>query len=153
SLNRLQRWANNIEDPLSQLAILEKDGDLLVRVGGALADGSGQLLLDFGEDDQCSLEFARKEMTADDWFHLGRQQEEARRLDEAEAAFRKALLIGGPDAVCCYNLGNVLYAQDRKQEAAERFYQAVEIDGGDPDSWNNLGTTLGDLGRFNEAKE
>ncbi len=50
SLDRLKQWAGSIEQPLSQLAVLEKDGDLLVRVGEALADPTGQLLLGFGDE-------------------------------------------------------------------------------------------------------
>jgi Flp pilus assembly protein TadD len=91
-------------------------------------------------------------LTADDWFSLGLQQERAGHDEEAESAYRKALLLGGPDATRCFNLANVLYALDRKQEAAERFYQAVEIDGGEAEAWNNLANVLVDLHRFDEAK-
>jgi tetratricopeptide (TPR) repeat protein len=153
SLDHLQRWASSVEQPLSQLAILEKDGELLVRVGEALADPTGQLLLDFGDESaEPSLEFSATSLTADEWFGLGRQHEDAGRLQEAEAAYRQALLAGGPDAVCCFNLANVLYALDRKLEAAERFHQAVELDGQDATAWNNLGTVLVELKRIEEAK-
>jgi hypothetical protein len=39
-LDRLQKWAADMDEPLSQLTILEQDGALLVRVGDALADPS-----------------------------------------------------------------------------------------------------------------
>jgi len=152
SLDHLRAWAGDIEQPLSQLAILERDGVVLVRVGETLAEPTGQLLLNFDEDQvQPAVEMTDREMTAEEWFELACCHEDAGRLTEAEAAYRKVLFAGGPDALCCFNLANVLYALDRKAEAAERYYQAVELDGQDPDAWNNLGNVLVDLGRMNEA--
>jgi tetratricopeptide (TPR) repeat protein len=153
SLDRLQRWAGGIDQPLSQLAILEKDGALLVRVGDGLAEPGGQLLLDFGEEPVGqSVEFPADGLRAEQWFELGRKHEEAGRLSEAEAAYRQALLTGGPDAAYCFNLANVLYALDRKPEAAERLYQAVELEPQDPAAWYNLGKVLKSIKRLQEAK-
>lgn len=153
SLERLRAWAGDVEQPLAQLAILEKDGALLVRVGDALADPTGQLLLEFGDGtEEPAVEFSEGRWTAEDWYELARQHEDAGRLVEADAAYRQALLVGGPDSECCFNLANVLYALGRKPEAAERFYQVVEIDGGAAEAWNNLGAVLVDLKRFKEAK-
>jgi tetratricopeptide (TPR) repeat protein len=50
------------------------------------------------------------------------------------------------------NLATVLYALDRKPEAAERLYQAVELEPQDPAAWFNLGKVLTKLKRFQEAK-
>jgi tetratricopeptide (TPR) repeat protein len=152
SLDHLRKWAGDIEQPLSQLAILE-NGDLAVRVGDALADPTGQLLLDFnGRPPEPSVEFVANHPSADDWFDAGCGHEDAGRLKEAEAAYRQALLAGGPNAVYCFNLANVLYALDRLPEAAERLYQAVELDTRDAEAWNNLGTVLAELARHEEAK-
>jgi tetratricopeptide (TPR) repeat protein len=153
SLDHLQRWTGIIDEPMSQLAILEKDGALLVRVGDALADPTGQLLLDFGEElAEQSVEFPAEGLSADQWFDLGCRHEDAGRLREAEGAYRQALLAGGPDAVCCFNLANVLYALDRKPEAAERLHQAVELEPQDAAAWYNLGKVLRSIKRFQEAK-
>jgi len=122
-------------------------------VSEALADPNGQLLFDFGDDPaEPAVEFTAKQLTADEWFALGCQHEEAGRLPEAEAAYRQALLAGGPDAVYCFNLANVLYALERRADASERYYQAVELDAQGPEAWNNLGTVLAGLSRFDEAK-
>jgi Tfp pilus assembly protein PilF len=37
-------------------------------------------------------------------------------------------------------------------EAAERFYQAVELEPNNGQAWNNFGTVLAALNRFEEAK-
>jgi tetratricopeptide (TPR) repeat protein len=50
-----------------------------------------------------------------------------------------------------FNLANVLYALAMKEEASERHRQAVELDPGCAEAWNNLGITLTELNRFDEA--
>jgi tetratricopeptide (TPR) repeat protein len=47
---------------------------------------------------------------------------------------------------------NVLYALDRKPEAAERLYQAAELEPQEPAACYNLGKVLAKLKRFQEAK-
>jgi TolA-binding protein len=152
SLKHLRKWAGSIEQPLEQLAILEKDGSLLVRVGEALADPTGQLILDFGDEATEALAFAEPRLTADEWYDLACQHEDARRLRDAEAAYRQALQAGGPNSEYSFNLANVLYALGRKPEAAERYYQAVETDAANAEAWNNLGVVLDELKRVDEAR-
>lgn len=153
SLERLRAWAGDVELPLAQLAILEKDGALLLRVGDALADPTGQLLFDFGAGKEESVvAFSESRVTAEECFERACRHEDAGRLKEAETSYRQALVSGGPDPACCFNLANLLYATGRKPEAAERFYQAVEMEAGNPEAWNNLATVLADLNRFEEAK-
>jgi tetratricopeptide (TPR) repeat protein len=91
-------------------------------------------------------------LSAEQWFDLGCRHEDAGRLHEAEADYRQALLAGGPDVACCFNLANVLYALDRKPEAAERLYQAIELDAHDAAVWNNLASVFAALNLFDEAK-
>jgi tetratricopeptide (TPR) repeat protein len=154
SLEQLRAWAGDLTQPLAQLALLEKDGDLLVRVGQALAEPSGQLRLDFSDGNQdLAVAFAQRRPTADEWFELACQHEDAGRLAEAEQAYRRALLEGGPDPVSSFNLGNVLYALGRKAEAAERFHQALELNPEDGECWNNFGTVLAELKRTVEAND
>jgi tetratricopeptide (TPR) repeat protein len=183
SLEQLRIWMPSVDQPLSQLAIIERDGAMLVRLEeGQLAEPAGQLQFDFAEDDEtartedketrrqgdretrtpsksgpCSLSpclqvsLSSEQGTADEWFALGCEQEDAGQLSEAAQAYRQALLTGGPDAIISYNLANVLYALGQKEPAAERFHQVVEINPGFAEAWNNLGNVLAELARNDEA--
>jgi tetratricopeptide (TPR) repeat protein len=153
SFQQLKEWAGSIQQPQMQLAVLEKDGALLVRIGESLADPNGQMLLDFDEEGEASLPLSESPLSADQWFDLAYEHESAGRLKEAETGYRQALLTGGPDTVCCFNLANVLYAQGRNPEAMERYSQVVEMEATNAEAWNNLGTVLADLGRLEQSKE
>lgn len=123
-----------------------------MRVGDNLAEPSGQLRFDFeSQPEESVVELPATGPTADESFELGCDLEAEGKYKEAEASYRRALLVGGPDVVCSFNLGNVLYAQGRRAEAAERFYQVVEMDGQDSGAWNNLGAVLAELKRPQEA--
>jgi tetratricopeptide (TPR) repeat protein len=152
SIEQMQRWMGSVEQPLLQLAILERQGELLVRLDDGLADTSGQRYFDFdhiAEPPRVSL--PRPPATAEQLFQRGCRNEECGRLDEAEEAYRQALLLGGPNPTICFNLANVLNALGRKEQAVERYHQVVEFNRADVDAWNNLGVVLADLGRTREA--
>jgi tetratricopeptide (TPR) repeat protein len=148
SLEQLKKWLPNVDQPLAQLAVLEKDGRLVVRLPeGQLAEPTGQGLFDF--TDALPVRFDRR--TAEQWFQFGFEREEAGQLTDAARAYRQAVLLGAPDAEACFNLANVLHALGEKQQAAEQFRQAVKIDGSFVEAWNNLGTVLSELGQQEEA--
>jgi tetratricopeptide (TPR) repeat protein len=165
SLEQLTRWMPAVEGPLAQLAVLERDGQLVVRLHeGQLTEPTGQGLLDFSdqpplapvplraERSALSAERSARGIAADQqWFELGRQQEQAGNLAEAAKAYLRALESGEPDADTSFNLGNVLHGLGRREQAAERFRQAVEVDAGFVDAWNNLGVVLSELGQYEEA--
>ncbi len=161
SLEQLRSWYPGVEEPLAQLAVLESNGKLLIRVDDDLVEPSGQRHFDFAEPpEQTSLKIqpavplaaSRQCHSVDEWFDLACEHEDAGRLAEAEQAYRQALLLGGPDRDIGFNLANVLYALGHKQRAAERFYQVVELDASFAEAWNNLGVVLADLQRREEAK-
>jgi tetratricopeptide (TPR) repeat protein len=117
-----------------------------------LTDPSGQGCLDFEESvDEAIVSLSQPSTTADEWFEMGCDHEDAERLEEAVEAYRQALLIGGPNSTICFNLANVFYRLEKKEQAAERYYQAVELDRGFAAAWNNLGIVLGDLGSQKDA--
>jgi cytochrome c-type biogenesis protein CcmH/NrfG len=155
SLQQLRAWMPEAERPLAQLALLAKDGHLLVRrADDQLADPSGQLQLDFfAEPAPQTVPLAPDCQTAEEWFDLGCDHEDAGRFEEAVTAYRQALQLGGPDANRCFNLANVLFALGKLDAAAERFRQAVELDSGFSEAWNNLGNVLAELGERGEAVE
>jgi tetratricopeptide (TPR) repeat protein len=153
SLEQLRKWMPRMADPLGQLTVIERDGEMLVRLeDGQLAEPTGQLHFDFEESKpSISVEMTPLKRTGDEWFDLARAHEANGRLSEAAQAYREAILADGPHPDVCFNLANVLYALDQKEQAAERYHQALELDNHFAEAWNNLGNVLADLGRSQEA--
>jgi tetratricopeptide (TPR) repeat protein len=152
SIEEMQKWLGSIEQPLLQLAILEQNGELLVRLDDGLADTSGQRHFDFDDVSETpEVSLPQPPVTAEQLFEQGCRNEECGRLNEAAEAYRQALLLGGPNPTICFNLANVLNAMGHKEQAVERYYQVVELNRADVDAWNNLGVVLADLGRTREA--
>jgi tetratricopeptide (TPR) repeat protein len=152
SIEQMQRWMGSIEQPLLQLAILEQNGELLVRLDDGLADASGQRRFDFdGNLEPLEFGIPRPPVTAEQLFEQGCKHEASGQLKEAVEAYRQALLLGGPNPTICFNLANVLNAVGQKEQAVERYYQVVELNRLDVDAWNNLGVVLSDLGHTREA--
>jgi tetratricopeptide (TPR) repeat protein len=153
SLQQLKVWLPDMAQPLCQLAVLEKDGKLVVRLDeGQLAEPTGQGILDFGEGSSpMTVPVAPGPQTDDQWFQHGLEKEQAGDLHAAANAYRQTLLLGGADADASFNLANVLYALEKKEQAAERYRQAVEIDSRFSEAWNNLGNVLAELGQCEDA--
>jgi len=118
---------------------------------------SGQVLFDFSIDD-----FAEQTATivavprrgddfdADDWYDLGCDLEMSE-VEEAKAAYERALEIDPGHAEAHINLGRILHEQ-RAPAAAEKHYRAaLEIDPHHPIAAFNLGVALEDLGRTADA--
>ena len=156
SLEHLRTWMPDVDQPLQQLAILERLGPLLVRLEqGDLAEtAGGQYHFDFtGEPDPSlsPMKIIPGPRTASEWFEQGLEQERHGYLTEAAGSYRQALLTGGPDAEVCFDLANVLRGLGERQQAMERYLQAVEIDSKFSDAWNNLGLCLAELEKPQEA--
>lgn len=153
SFERLARWLPNLGSPAT-LALLERDGQILVRLDQGLADASGQLQFDFADDDPSALSTLSpaSESTPEDLHQRGVEFEAAGDLAQAARAYRDAM-FHAPTAATAFNLGNVLYATGQVGGAAERFRQAVEIDHDFAEAWNNLGNALCDLGEYPDAIE
>jgi tetratricopeptide (TPR) repeat protein len=152
SIRQLRTWMPNVDQPLLQLAVLERNGELLVRLDDGLAEPTGQLRFDFADPaDQPSVSLSRPPATAEQWFEQGCQHEESGQFSEAVVAYRRALFVGGASPNVCFNLANALYCLGKKEQALERYYQAVEGDHEFTEAWNNLGALLADCGRTEEA--
>jgi tetratricopeptide (TPR) repeat protein len=150
SIQQMQTWLRNVQQPLLQLAVMEQSGELLVRLEDGLAEPTGQRRLDFDATNE-PVNLSQPPATAAHWFDLGCEHEDAGQFDEAADAYRQALAVGGSNAVTCFNLANCLYAMGQKELAAERYSQAAETDRGFAEAWNNLGIVLVDLGNTEEA--
>jgi tetratricopeptide (TPR) repeat protein len=161
SLLALKAWNPDFDACLAQLCILEREGELLVRLeDGRVAETNGQLLFDFawtmdgnGSGGSIAPFVDFRPRTPEGWFDLALRREDAGRLEEAAEAYREALLLEDRRPETYFNLGNVLYSLGRREEAAGRFRDAVALDGEYVEAWNNLGNALSDIGRADEAIE
>lgn len=221
SLRLLATWFPDTESAIARLDGLEGENGLLVRLGGQLAEPTGQLRLfdpasadpedtdestatvvplpeDPGPDPPPSRELARAidpdrkivpfpthrssaardwantrgddtdaatgdsgatiqesreapRHTADEWFEVALEYEEAEKPEEAARAYRNALLVGGPSSEVAFNLGNVLYSLGRWEEALSRFQQAVEVDPDYAEAWNNLASVHAQFEEWSDA--
>ncbi|HEV8061000.1 MAG TPA: tetratricopeptide repeat protein [Gemmataceae bacterium] len=152
SVQQLQGWLGNVDQPLLQLAALERNGELLVRLEDGLADPSGQRCFDFESHTEPAVELPESRPSAEQLFDQACAFEDAGHLEEAIKAYRQALLAGGAGATTCYNLANALYAFGQVEAAIERYYQTVELKPDFAEAWNNLGVALSESGRRDESR-
>ncbi|MBD2072115.1 CHAT domain-containing protein [Leptolyngbya sp. FACHB-671] len=75
------------------------------------------------------------------------------RLNEAIAAYRRAIQIDPNLAVAHNNLGIVLARRGRLQEAADAYREAIRLDPNLANAYNNLAEVLQDLGQPQEAEQ
>ncbi len=146
---------------IADLEVLETTDTLLVRLeDGRLVETCGQLRLAFDEADDVDggdgerprpISLLRAAPPVSAWFERALAAEEAGDLEEAVRAYRRALGEDGPTPEACFNLGNALYALDRKPEAADAYAQATEADPSHVEAWNNLGNVLSELERQDDA--
>jgi tetratricopeptide (TPR) repeat protein len=153
SIRQLASWLPDLERPLHQLAVLERDGELLVRLADGLAEPGGQRCFDFNSAaEEPSVTPLERRVTAEEWFQRACRHEETGQNEEAIHAYRQALLEGGPNPSISFNLANVLANLGRPDQAIERYCQCVEADGDFAEAWNNLGVVLTKLNRLEEAR-
>jgi tetratricopeptide (TPR) repeat protein len=140
--------------PLSGLSI-NAVGDRVVGKEGAKSwqAESGQYVLVFEGDPAAGvLKVIQAEQPAvQAEIEDGYDMHEAGRLQEAEAAYRRALDTHGPDALLLYNLGVLLQDMDRKPEAAESYQAALRLDPAMADAHYNLALLCEELGRARQA--
>jgi Flp pilus assembly protein TadD len=73
------------------------------------------------------------------------------RLEEAQAAYERAVALQSDHAEARYNLGVVLRDQGRMAQAQTAFGSAIDLRPDHAESHNNLGMTLAAQGRHHEA--
>lgn len=90
---------------------------------------------------------------ADAHYQLGLIYQQRRQYDEAAASFRRSIEIYPQEADAHLQLGRALRAQGNNGEALRHFEEAVRLDKnvGRQEGWRDLGATLVDLNRIDEA--
>ena len=139
--------------PLSGLSIGAVGERVVVKEGASRWQAeSGQYLLAFeGDPAAGQLKVVQPQATAEEQIDRGYDLHEAGKLEEAEAAYRKALDDVGPDALLFFNLGVLLEDMERSAEAAESYQAALQLDPLMADGHYNLALVCEQLGRPQEA--
>ena len=97
------------------------------------------------------LDVSLMERSADEWFDIASDHEEAGQPAEAIAAYRHALAARPAFPQANFNLANVLRAAGRLEGAEERFRIAIEQNPQMAEAWFNLADLLDQQGRLHEA--
>ncbi len=160
ALASLRQKLEGVKQPLSELRIVSQGRKIAVHVGGQKMDAmSGQILFDFEASETGGVKsFPAPKATAgrlresEMWFQKGLDLEEiGAPVDEAIAAYEKALEYNPAAAGALVNLGTIYYRQ-RKFKESESYYQdAVAADPTYPLAHFNLGNLYDEQGRLAEA--
>jgi tetratricopeptide (TPR) repeat protein len=88
------------------------------------------------------------------YYHMGVAHTRQSHIDEAMAAFQKAIdLSGGRFAWAEFGMGYLQYMEDKSEEAVATIQRGLEIDGNSPDGYLFLGMALLRLNRLDEAEK
>lgn len=142
-LEQLRRWLPDQNLPLEQLARLEHNGRLLLRLDDRLLDRSGQLHFDFGGQAAPGLTvpLSRTAPAADSdtLFDAALAAEDAGELVEAARLYEQVLAGDPHDPVLHFNYGNVLFGLGQYADACASYRAALTLDPQYAEAWNNLG--------------
>jgi tetratricopeptide (TPR) repeat protein len=162
----------------TDVAILKQANDELERgvrfrtvVRSLLASREGQLTLDFRLDAAPAkiltlqrrtippepigrLTGARQTALAEDYFRAASLLDDGddAKLEEAAAAYRKALELDPYLVAALINLANIHYSRDELVEAQALYERAIGLESDFFEAHFNLGNIYHDLGRFTEAQ-
>ena len=140
ALFALRQKLREIENPLTELKLYADGKRVRVEIdGGTMEAESGQLLLNFGQNDLRRLvEFPAKNrateerdrrMTAERWFQRGLDLEQSGAPhEEIVAAYRKAIELDPKSAGAQVNLGTIFFNARKWTEAERHYRRALEID-------------------------
>lgn len=148
-LEEFRTWLPAAGVSFSQLALIEQDGRLLLRLNGALVSPSRQHYFDFesggdGEPTALAIDLRSNPPLGrvDELFDRGLALEDQGRFEEAAEAYRQASELAPRDPCIHFNLGNALYAQGQYDESVSSFRASLDCDPDYAEAWNNLGNAL-----------
>ncbi|HEX2724539.1 MAG TPA: tetratricopeptide repeat protein [Beijerinckiaceae bacterium] len=116
-------------------------GEIVQELSGGFAHLDGQL----------ALPLPHETGDADAVFAAAEACEAGGDLAGAERLYRSAMAIDRADAAIPYNLGNILDAQGRRDEAVLAYYEALQRDPEFAEAWFNLGVIDERDGRLTAA--
>jgi predicted TPR repeat methyltransferase len=141
----------NLGQVLFEMGRLDEATEMLgeaVRLNPEFAEAFHNLghILSVRDRPQAAAEAYRRavELGADAYLGLATALREQGLVDEAIAAYRHVIGIGGKPATAFYNLGMLLSAQGRDGEAAEVYRQWLEEEPGNPVARHMLAASQGD---------
>jgi tetratricopeptide (TPR) repeat protein len=172
-LATLARYLPSVERPLTQLSVIVRGKEILLRQGDGLIEPGGQLLFDFEawESDRQSepqglsprerLEAGTgttlslpqpgqgepAETSPEHLCRLAAELEEDGQLAAAAEMYRAAMAAAGPNPEICFQVAELLYRQGDLPGARERYYMAVELDEDYVEARANLGCVLAEQGQ------
>ncbi|HMP79247.1 MAG TPA: O-linked GlcNAc transferase [Pirellulaceae bacterium] len=171
-LSRLAEMFPGLQMPLSQLNVMVRGRDVLLKQGAGLVAPGGQLLIDFetlessetpGDETtvppifefhsmgRAAFNLSSSQASPMDYLRLACELEDAGETLHAIDAYRAMLLAFGPTPEACFRLAELLYATGDLRGARERYFMAVEIDGTFVEARASLGCVLAELGDTNMA--
>jgi DNA-binding transcriptional MerR regulator len=162
----LKSRLDGIDQPLAQLRITADGRKITVHVAGNMMEPiSGQLLLDF---DSKEIERLRSfpvqvavtasesdalERLAEHWFQRGLALEETGApVEEAVAAYRKAIESNPNASGALVNLGTIAFRMRKMKDAADYYARAMQADPQYPLAHFNLGNLNDEQGNFEVAR-
>jgi tetratricopeptide (TPR) repeat protein len=162
ALDSLKQKLAGVERPLSELKIISDGGKIAVQVDGQRMDAiSGQMLLNFDETDLHALaaipmkpaDPVIKEREAEAHFQHGLQLEETGApVEQAVAAYKKAIDANPYAAGALVNLGTLYYRMRRFNDAESHYQKAIEADPKYPLAHFNLGNLYDEMGDIDRAR-
>ena len=158
----LRETLPSVARPLSTLKVFTDGQNLIVKDGsGSFEPTSGQQVLDFEvgtlREDVVRLlhgnsgEQARR--SSFEHYLAGCElDEDDSKVDEAEAAYRRAIELDPSFANAFTNLGNLLFRRGETDDAERMYRRALRVDHKQPEAWYNLGFLLYDRGDVEGAR-
>lgn len=162
ALVSLKQKLAGVERPLSELKIISDGGKIAVQIGDQKMDAiSGQLLLNFDEADLRKLaafpvkavDPVLKEREAEAHFQHGLQLEETGApVEQAVAAYQKAIAANPHAAGALVNLGTLYYRMRKFTDAESHYQRAIEADPRYALAHFNLGNLFDEMGDIDRAR-
>ena len=167
AITSLKSGLDGVDHPLAQLRITAEGKRIMVRVAGSMMEPiTGQLLLDFDavkeieklrafpvQTAAAEADSEARERLAEEWFQRGLAIEETGApVEEAAAAYRKAIEANPNASGALVNLGTIAFRMRRMKEAADYYSRATQADPQYPLAHFNLANLYDEQGAFEDAR-